>query len=53
MELGDDAPPEEIWLDPEAVSDHFDRVKDKHKNPDMESIDEPTTQNELTAQIRK
>ena len=52
MELGDDAPPQEIWLDPEAVNDHFDRVREKHKNPDMESIDDVATQNELTAGLR-
>lgn len=27
MELGDDAPPEEIWLDDEALEGHFEGIK--------------------------
>lgn len=51
-------PPEEIWLDDEALADHFDNVKRKMRNPssggdDWESIDDPGSQNELTRGIRK
>lgn len=48
-------PPEEIWLDDEALSDHFESVKNAMKSgssggSDMEPIDQ---QNEITRGLRK
>jgi hypothetical protein len=47
-------PPEEIWLDDEALSDHFEGVKAAMKagtsGGDMEPIDQ---QNEFTRGLRK
>jgi hypothetical protein len=50
-------PPEEIWLDDEALADHFESVKDRMKNPssgggDWEDIPGPGEQNEFTAGLR-
>ena len=47
-------PPSEIWLDEEALTAHFEAVKDRLKSgsggDDSESI--PTEQNELTKGLR-
>lgn len=56
MELPDeDAPPEEIWLDQEAINDHFQRVKDRHssgaRGESMEELE--LDQNDLTKGLKK
>jgi hypothetical protein len=49
----DDQPPQSIWLDTEALIDHFDRIRERHKNPGMESVDDgPLSQNDLTKQFK-
>lgn len=54
----DQRPPEEIWLDDEALSSHFDALRDKlrstgsgESNDEWESV--PPAQNELTKDLRK
>ena len=32
MELGEDAPPEEIWLDDDALEAHFDGLRTRHES---------------------
>lgn len=50
-------PPEEIWLDDEALADHFDNVKRNlsrsSSGDDWEPIGDAGTQNELTRDLRK
>jgi len=60
MELSDeDQPPEEIWLDPEALTAHFADVKERWKagssgGKDWERIeDAPMTENELAKEWRR
>jgi hypothetical protein len=56
----DDRPPERIWLDDKALSDHFEAVSERYRSPsgggrsDWESIPgSDFAQNELTAQFRR
>jgi hypothetical protein len=51
----DDQPPEHIWSDAEAVNDHFTMVRERHKNPGLESIPEggEMMQNALTADLKR
>ena len=59
MELPEeDQPPQQIWLDSEAVSEHFERVQAKYKSTAdgteaVEDPDNPLVSNELTASLRK
>lgn len=52
----EDQPPEEIWLDPEAINEHFERVKARWKSGSsagMEPIEQPPmVDNELTRGLR-
>jgi hypothetical protein len=54
----DDQPPEEIWLDDEAISDHFDRLREKYASGNSEgwqsvpASDESTTENALVKKMR-
>lgn len=56
MEMSEeDAPPESIWLDDEALSDHFANVRDKYRgtgSQDTGGSHEPLDQNELTRGLR-
>lgn len=57
MELKEeDVPPQHMWLDNEALSDHFERVKEKAGRPaGMEEIEEQhgeMTQNEFTRGLK-
>ena len=51
----DDQPDESIWLNNEALDDHFRRVKERYKSGSgMESIEDvPESQNEFTRDLRK
>lgn len=56
MELADkDQPPEEIWLDQDALNEHFERVKARYggdgADDDADVI--PLKQNELTRDLRR
>jgi hypothetical protein len=54
MELPeDDQPPETIWLDGEAIAEHFERVNDRYKakSQGMEVV-EDLEQNQLTKGLR-
>lgn len=55
MELGDDQPPEEIWLDQEALSAHFDSVREKWAAGSSGDAvqDAPMTENELAKEWRR
>lgn len=50
-------PPEDIWLDEEALGDHFENVRQRVKSGDTSGGEDwediPQQQNELTAGIRK
>lgn len=52
----EDAPPEEKWLDQEALNEHFDEVKRRYASSSsrgMEPIEElDLEQNELTKGLR-
>jgi hypothetical protein len=51
MELPDDKrPPEEIWLHPELLEEHFERVFPKNEEEGVEKV--PMMSNELTKGIR-
>ncbi len=47
-----DQPPEAIWLNDQAITEHFDRVKARYESgmaDDMEEVPQaPLEQNELT-----
>jgi hypothetical protein len=52
----DDRPPEEIWLDEEALAEHFDMVKSRHRErargrDAVEIV--PLEQNELTKHLKE
>ena len=51
----DDQPDESIWLDSEALDDHFRRIKDRYsRDSGMEPIEDvPDAQNEFTRDLRK
>lgn len=51
----EDQPPEKIWLDDDALNEHFTAVKERYSSGSaMESIDdEPMEQNLLTKKLRK
>lgn len=52
----EDQPPEHIWLDDEAVTEHFARVKERWASGSsgMEPIEEvPLEQNETTRGLRR
>lgn len=54
----EDIPPQHLWLDDEAITEHFERVRERrtsgHSTSDLESVPQPELeQNELTAQYRK
>ena len=56
MEMRDeDAPSEDIWLDQEALNDHFLRLKEKYSSPSgsqpMELVD--LDQNEMTRDLKR
>lgn len=51
-------PPEEIWLDDEALADHFDAVKSRLSQGNGSGSgdaewEDPPVQNELTRGLRK
>jgi hypothetical protein len=57
MEMRDeDQPPEQIWLNPEALDAHFDWVKDKYRSKaeGVETVGDPGSwdQNEATKGMR-
>lgn len=51
----EDQPPEEMWLDQEALEDHFRRLKEKYSSNSggqpMEQVD--LDQNELTRDLKR
>lgn len=50
-----DQPPEAIWLDDEALSEHFQRVRERYASPSGTSTADdvaPLEQNELTRGLR-
>lgn len=49
-----DQPPEEIWLNPEALQEHFEQVKASYSsgNSDREEVPD-LEQNELTRGIKR
>lgn len=48
-----DQPPEAIWLDPEALEEHFQRVKDRYAaGTSSEDEHVSLSQNELTRGLR-
>jgi hypothetical protein len=54
----EDIPPQHLWLDDEAINEHFEKVRDRRASgsgpADLESVPQPDLeQNELTAQYRK
>ena len=53
----EDQPPEHIWLDDEALSEHFRRVKERYAagSHGMESVEDPgpMEQNEKTRHLRR
>jgi hypothetical protein len=52
----EDQPPESIYLDDEALSEHFDRVREKYSSSstDREPIEQvPLEQNEATKGLRR
>lgn len=55
MEMSDeDQPPERIWLDDEALADHFERVRERYRSgssSDREEVPD-LEQNELTKGLR-
>ncbi len=54
--LDEDRPPERIWLDDEALEEHFERVDERRKSGSRgteEVPDAELTRNELTADFRK
>jgi hypothetical protein len=53
--LDEERPPERIWLDDEALRDHFHRVDEARKNGGKfeEVPDFDMQQNELTADFKK
>lgn len=57
MELpASDQPPEEIWLDQDALNEHFERVHARYGGDDDGGHDAevvPMTQNELTRDLRR
>lgn len=52
-----DQPPEAIWLNDEAINEHFDRVKARYgagATDDKDDDDEvPLSQNEMTRNLKK
>ena len=54
---GDEVPPRWMWLDDEALNEHFDEVRSKHSSGDTDGRepveDRPMMQNELTRGLRK
>jgi hypothetical protein len=55
----DDRPPEAIWLDDEALSDHFARVREKYSSggagggyESVPQADDQVTENALAKAIR-
>lgn len=48
-----DQPPEEIWLNPEALEDHFERVKASYGSDTEEVPEGELQQNELTAGLKR
>lgn len=52
----EDQPPQEIWLDPEAIEAHFQYVHEKYANSSSgdESVPDPSawSDNELTKGLR-
>ena len=57
MELDDeDRPPESIWLDNQAINEHFDSVRARREDKarGVEVVDDaPMLQNELTKNLRR
>lgn len=52
----DDQPPEHIWLDPEALSQHFDRVRERYKSGSAGQTpigDQDLDTNELTRELMR
>jgi hypothetical protein len=52
----EDAPPEHIWLDNEAIEAHFDWVREKYRSKaaGVETVPDPGSydQNEMTKGLR-
>ena len=50
-----DQPPEQIWLNEEALTDHFARVRERYGSPseDTGDSDESLQQNDLTKELRR
>lgn len=53
----DDRPPERIWMDDEALSEHFERVRGRYRSdsrgPEWEEIPGDLQQNALTTNLRR
>lgn len=53
----EDVPPEEIWLDDEALNAHFDDVRERWKSKgsggQTEAVADVDEQNELTRGLRR
>lgn len=50
----EDRPPREMWLDDEALAEHFDRLERKHESGGGGSgEDHELLQNELTRDLRR
>lgn len=51
----DDQPPEEIWLDPEAIAAHFETVREKYeqKAQGVEVPEGDLADNEITRGLRR
>lgn len=45
-----DRPPESIWLNDDALTEHFERVKESYGSTSADDMDDvvPLSQNELT-----
>lgn len=49
----EDRPPRAIWMNPMAIGDHFDRVRDKYATPGAAvEYDADLDQNDLTKGLR-
>lgn len=54
MELQEaDQPPEEIWLDSEAIAAHFESVHAKYRTGSDDDVEAVMDQNELTRDLRR
>lgn len=48
----EDQPSPEIWLNSEAINAHMERIQEKYRSPDNETV-EDLDQNELTRNLRR